>query len=42
MSQAAEKPYLKLSPEQKVRLLAELLQDAQLESQRWEGGDTIV
>ncbi len=41
MSQAAERPYPKLTPAQKARVLAELLQEAQLGNLRPKGGGAI-
>jgi len=40
MSHAAERPYSKLTPKQKTRVLAKLLQEFQLDNLRLKGGDT--
>jgi hypothetical protein len=42
MSQAAERPYPTLTPEQKARVLAELLQEFLPENLRPKGGDPIA
>jgi hypothetical protein len=42
MSQAAERPYPKLTPEQRARVLAVLLQEFLLENLRPKGGGTLA
>jgi hypothetical protein len=39
MSQAPERPYPKLTPDQKARVLAELLQEYQMRNLRPQGGE---